>query len=611
MKRAIALFVTVFFAISVLASDPAGPQTSSTTTTTTKKKMARKAEPKAPTLATQVEELKAAVAAQQQQIQQLMQQLQQQRQSLSQAQQQASEAASAASAASSKADSAASEASTAQQSLAKVQTDVTDVKANATTQALELQETQKKMNESPVALKFKGITLTPGGFLAAETVYRQHSVIGDVNTPFTATPFPGANNYNLSEFFGSGRQSRITLLAEGKLSSATLRGYYEADWLSAGVTSNGNQSNSYTNRQRQLFAQAQLDSGWIFTGGQQWSLVTETKSLLNNRTEALPMTIDAQYHVGFSWTRQYGFRVVKNMGTKAALGFSVENAQALVTVHGNASNFLLGGPGAGGGLYNFSANYSANAAPDFVLKLAAEPGFGHYEIGGIISTFRDRVYPNATAAPASATGAHNDTEIGGGIFANARWSMFHKHMDFGIHYLGGNGVGRYGTSTLADATVRPDGTLALLHNHMGLGTLEFHYPKIDVYFNGGVEYASPYVTLSGGKAVGYGGNMGIGFNNTGCNVEVLPANSSTVLTATAANGYGLANPANCTADTRVMIEGTAGFWYKVYNGPKGRIQFGPQYSYLVRNPWGGATGLGGAPDTKNNMFFTSFRYYLP
>jgi hypothetical protein len=39
-----------------------------------------------------------------------------------------------------------------------------------------------------------------------------------------------------------------------------------------------------------------------------------------------------------------------------------------------------------------------------------------------------------------------------------------KHLDIGAHFLGGDGIGRYGTSTLSDATVRPNGTLALLRN---------------------------------------------------------------------------------------------------------------------------------------------------
>ena len=74
-----------------------------------------------------------------------------------------------------------------------------------------------------------------------------------------------------------------------------MTGYVETDFLSAGVTSNNNQSNSYTLRQRQVWGQAALNNGWSFTGGQMWSLVTETKMGEDNRTEALPMTIDPQY----------------------------------------------------------------------------------------------------------------------------------------------------------------------------------------------------------------------------------------------------------------------------------------------------------------------------
>jgi hypothetical protein len=88
---------------------------------------------------------------------------------------------------------------------------------------------------------------------------------------------PGAGQNDISEFFGSGRQSRISMLAEGKIATAKLSGYYEADFLSSGITSNNNESNSYTLRQRQVWGQAALDSGWTFTGGQMWSLVTETK----------------------------------------------------------------------------------------------------------------------------------------------------------------------------------------------------------------------------------------------------------------------------------------------------------------------------------------------
>src|SRR5207248_9497470 len=471
-----------------------------------------------------------------------------------------------------------------------------------TTVALNAQEEQKRVSEmveSPVALHYKGITITPGGFLAAETVWHQHAMASDVNTPFNAVPFSGNGQYHLSEFFGSGRPSRITLLAEGKINKAKFTGYYEMDFMSAGVTSNNNQSNSYTNRQRQVWGQAALNNGWSLTGGQMWSLITETKNALDNRTEATPSVIDHAYHVGFSWARQYGFRVVKNFNNKVWLGFSVENAQTLLTAHGNLNNFVFGNAGTGGGAYNPTANYSFNVSPDYVAKLAFQPKFGHYETIGVVSPFRDRIYPNATATPASTAGAFNDSRIGAGVAANARWLVFKKHLEFGLHAMGGNGIGRYGTSTLPDATVRPDGTLALLHSYHALGTFEIHYPKVDVYLNGGTEYVSRYwQTRSGGTAVGYGSPL---FNNSGCLAEAVPAGG---------NGFAPGSPAagGCTADTKNLVEVTARFFYKFYNGPKSRIQWGPQFSHIIRNTW---SGVGGSPDTDQNMVLTSFRYYLP
>ena len=204
-------------------------------------------------------------------------------------------------------------------------------------------EKRKEAMESPIAIHFKGVTLTPGGFLAAESVYRNRALGSDINTPFNSVnPCREAARTQMSEFFGSGRQSRISLLAEGKISDVKLTGYYEADFLSAGVTSNNNQSNSYTLRQRQVWGQAALDNGWSFTGGQMWSLVTETKKGVDNRTEALPMTIDPQYTVGFSWARQYGFRVAKNFNNRFWLAASLENPQTTFSATNNAANFAFG-----------------------------------------------------------------------------------------------------------------------------------------------------------------------------------------------------------------------------------------------------------------------------
>src|ERR1700675_3435669 len=281
---------------------------------------------------------------------------------------------------------------------------------------------QEKKDEPPQTIHIKGITITPGGFFAAETVTRSRAINNDVNTDFKGIPMPGSSQAKVPETNFSGRQSQITTLVQGKLDNVTLRGYLEADFLSAGVTSNNNQTNSYTFRQRQLFAQAAFDSGWTITGGQMWNLATETKKLLAPLSEAKPTTIDAQYTAGFSWARQYGFRITKNFGNTFALGFSVEEPQATFTAHGFAitqttttptgavgnavllttavsnGNTLVGAAGDLAGLFNNQANYSFNPAPDFVFKAAWEPGWGHYEVFGIVSEFRTRIFPCASAA---------------------------------------------------------------------------------------------------------------------------------------------------------------------------------------------------------------------
>jgi hypothetical protein len=84
----------------------------------------------------------------------------------------------------------------------------------------------------------------------------------------------------------------------------------------------------------------------------------------------------------------------------------------------------------------------------------------------------------------------------------------------------------------------------------------------------------------------------------------LPATSTTNPTS----GYDPGSLSNCTADTRALVEGTVGFWYRFYNGPRGRFQYGTQYSYVTRNAW---SGVGGQPHGIDNMVFTSFRYILP
>jgi hypothetical protein len=668
------------------------------------KKAARKAPPK-PCCADEIDALRQQMQGQ---IDALKQQLSDRDAQLKQAQQAAADAAAAAQRAQQAIDAQGAAVSANTAAVGTLDSTVNDMKAANASAISSLSDEQaaiKKSIANPSVLHYKGVSLTPGGYAAAETVNRTKATGGDIPTAFNAIPYEHADAYQLSEFYGSARQSRVSLMAEGKVDWGTLRGYWEADWLGTGITSNNNQSNSYVLRQRVLWAQAELNNHWAFTGGQLWSLATEDKKAISNLSGDImtPQTIDPNYSVGFVWTRQYGFRVTKTMD-KVAFGIAVENPQLLYTASlaGNTPYAVLGSAGANGGNYNaaistvaattyiqnyvpagpFSyipvyntvtansniANYSFNYAPDIIAKIALDPGFGHYEIIGIGRFAHETVFPNVTTdslkygnqkdietgapvvAAASSAGSFGNSLAMGGVAASFRVPIG-KMVSFGAKGLYGPGVGRYGDSTLSDATGNSWGGLSPLHTGSGLGTLEINpNARLALYFNYGIDYAgrndwansnsttlgSPAATFcptgftspsqctskpsaaliaAGGTwgghwgtpapaAVGYGSRL---LNNGSCNTFGNPGFSG------GSTDYYPAG--SCGANTRYVSEITGGWWYDFYRGEHGRLRQGLQYSYAVRNGWSGAPAVAGGPGIAgkgiDNMVWTSFRYYLP
>jgi hypothetical protein len=686
MKKLAALTLSLFLISGpVLADTPKDADAPPAKAAPAKPKTAAKSDKSDAAIAAELEELRQALQSQQEQLTLLKEELAKRDRQIDEAREAAAAANSRAAEASTKATEAVNSTAEVKSTTSTLNSTVSDLAASnaalKTTVATAQADEKKASEEGPSAIRYKGVTITPGGFLAAETVFRTRGTSADINTPFTSIPFQAADLAHVTENNFTARQSRLTMLVQSKVGGTALTGYVEGDFLGAGTTSNNRQSNSYVFRQRQLFAQAALESGWIFTGGQQWTLATEDKKGIFNRQENLPLVIDPQYNVGFTWGRQYGFRVVKDFGGKFAVGFSVEAPQATIggrgfstvtTINSAAApstiitsgattattgNFFLNAPGAGGGLYNAfdSTGYTVNKAPDLIFKVAADPGFGHYEVFGIVSFFRDRVYPcgvvgtttgdtvpgtatltcNVTGTPSttvSSAGAHNVGSTGGGGGASALWSVFNKKVDFGAKAVAGDGIGRYGSAQLADATARPDGSLSLIRTAHGLGRIELHAtPKLDVYAYYGAEYAwragyggydsvtitkttaipangtnpaIPATTHTAISTTGIGGYGNLAANNSGCGIEGVPTND-----------FNPSSGSNCAGDIRVIQEGTLGFWYRFYQGSKGRFQIGAQYSYIAKVGWSGTGGAPAgtaiSPKANDNMVFTSFRYYLP
>jgi hypothetical protein len=583
-----------------------------------------------------VQALKDALAAQQRQIQALQDQLNKHDQASQQAQTAAADAAK-------KADAVQAQANQQQKAVNQLKSDVATLKPvgdstasdatlknavltsqDAPQTAADQPQTFNKEMEGPLTIHFRGINITPGGYAAAEFVRRSRALGADLPTPFNSLTMPGATQSQLSEFFGSARQSKITTFVDGRMKNVDLSSYVSADFLSAGVTSTSTQTNSYTLRLRQAWGQAKFDNGWSILGGQEWSLVTENgfgispDDDLGRTNDARPKTIDPSYNVGFVFARQYGLRLTKSFSNKAAVAIAVENAQGTLTTHGNGDNFVLGEDGASNS-YNTAATYTFNPSPDIIAKAAFDPGIGHYEILGLVDRFTDRVYPcgeviltgTATTGPCpngvgtgpNAVGAYNTSKEGGGFGASARWKI-PGHWVFGLKGFGGSGVGRYGPAGLSDLSINGNGTPHLIKNLIGLSTLEWSHKKVSLDFYAGAEYASRTYSIDPltGKQVGYGAPT---FKNYGCYLELPPAVNT---------GFTPTSLADCTGDSRVVTEGTAAFWYRFYNGPRGRFQFGAQYSYVNRQTWSGVgfsktSSL--TPVGLDNMVYTSFRYYLP
>jgi hypothetical protein len=577
-------------------------KTTSSKTTTAKKTVAKK-----PTVAQQLQQLTEKLTQQQTQIQQqqsqiqqlqqtngtLQQQVQQQGQTLQSSVQQATQ-----------------QASAAQEGVNSLHTTVTDLQSTTQATANALLENKKAVNslENPLAIHYKGITITPGGWLESTFLVRSHNENADITSNFGAVPFSNVANNNLSEFRGSARGSRAILAAEGNAGSTKLTGYLEIDFLGQAPTANYVETNSFTPRQRQLWGQAEFKNGVTFTAGQFWSLMTTDRKGIATRSEFIPTTIEGSYVVGYTYARQNAVRVVKNISNRTWLAFEIANPETTLSTSYTPSNLMGFNTSSNALTPNGSTlNYlsgstnglSTNLAPDFAGKVAFEPGWGHFELKGLVRMFRDRIAETETAP------GNTNVTAGGGIgwaailplagsklvSNNRNWT---QKVDFVFEGMAGKGIGRYGAANQPDVTLEPNGNIVPLPAIHALAGFEFHpQPKLDIYLYGGDEYvgSEKFSTInSAGKIVpaGYGSYL---VNNVNCQVEVIPEGG-----------------AACGAQNKNIWDTTTGLWYRIYKGPFGTFQYGLQVAYIQRNAW---SGKGGSPTGNDLVGETAVRFYLP
>ena len=429
-----------------------------------------------------------------------------------------------------------------------------------------------------------GLTLQLGGFVAAEGVFRSRNETTSIGTNFNAIPFPQVAANHESEFRLTGQQSRLSLLAHGDMGPTEhVEGYVETDFLGAAPTANNNESNSYNLRLRLFYASYDNDGiGLHALAGQSWSLATLYKTGVTPHQENVPYTIDAQYVPGFTWQRTPQFRIAKDFGDKYWLAASFETPQTVYSVGsagtGNRGTVNFSNPGVA--QLDPNANYSTDIAPDVIVKAAADPGYGHYELYGIAKFAQDRV---------SFLGeGHGNTRFGGGVGGGTILPIIGDKLSFQASALAGYGISRYASGQLPDATIGPSGAPDLLPEVQALVGLTGHpIPAIDLYSYVGTEQLGRRSFNIGAGHYGYGNPL---YSNAGCDIEL--------------------STATCTANTSGITQGTLGAWWRFLKGNFGTVQSGLQYSYTRRDIFKGVTAPGGSGNasTDNNIVLFSLRY---
>lgn len=431
-------------------------------------------------------------------------------------------------------------------------------------------------------LQIGGIRLTLGGYLEAATIWRSRYTGSDISTGYNAIPWGNNALHHMSEFRQTERQSRLSALVEGMLTkNIEADAYVETDFQGAGSASNSRQSNSYVLRTRNVYGELKDKAdGLYLLGGQNWSLLTMFNKGMFARDEQVPLVIEAQYVPGFNWTRNSQIRLVKTFGAQEryAAGLSIENPSG---VPGGKAYLRPGQTNtdrvSGTNVNNPDTYYATDPAPDLVAKIAADPGWGHYELTGIMRFFRNRT---------STTGeGHNHTTIAGGGGGGMVLPLIEKKFYFQASGLVGTGLGRYGTSNLPDYTYNRNAAVTPLPEaNVLVGFYGDPMASLRLYAYGGAETVMSRRGFDeGGSPYGYGSRNTV---MSGCYTETSSA-------------------CGASGNVRTVAQATGGFWYTAAKGDYGTLRVGGQYAHTYIQAF---SGIGGKPHTDADMVLMSLRY---
>ncbi|HXM43623.1 MAG TPA: hypothetical protein VN924_20465 [Bryobacteraceae bacterium] len=431
---------------------------------------------------------------------------------------------------------------------------------------------------SPLQIHIGTATITPLGFMDLTSVFRSADEGSGIGSSFGSTPYNNVSTGlgKLSELRFSAQNSRIGARVDALVHGTKVLAYWESDFLGTQSTNAGVTSNSNSFRMRLYFIDLKKGQ-WEILGGQSWSMMTPGRVGISPLPSDIfySQNMDTNYQVGIPWTRAPQLRAVYHPSDIVSIGFALETAEQ----YGGGSSgggavvlpSLLATPYTNTQIDLGAATFTPpNLTPDFQAKIAFDPKVNgnlfHIEFGGVLSTFK--TYNPLTS--------QSFTKEGGGGEANFNLELV-KNFHLIVNTFLSDGAGRYLFGQAPDLIIEGNGAPSPLHSSSTTDGFEYttHNTLFFAYYGG------DYI---------------------GKDVSEDPAAKNAFI------GYGYPKSAN--SQNRTIQEGTFGFNQTFWKNPNyGALSFIFQYSYLFRNPWYVAAG---APrDAHNSLLFLDLRYTLP
>jgi hypothetical protein len=323
---------------------------------------------------------------------------------------------------------------------------------------------------SPLQIQIGNTTIMPVGFMDLTADWKDKNAGGSLGSSFGSIPYNSAATAKLSEFRFSPQNSRIGFRVDGNWNGTHFLAYNEFDFLGTSGTNNLSVTNGAFVPRLRLFWVDVRKGEWEMLAGQSWSMLTPNRKGLS----ALPgdlfysQVVDVNYMAGLTWTRQPGVRFLYHPSDKVAVGLSLENPDAYIGGSGGGSSITL--PSALSGLAGSQLDNATNVQttpnlhPDIIAKIAFDPSSHvHFEIAGIERTFK---LWNTTTGQA-ASGLYS-TKVGGGGSFNGNFEILPNFRLITNNYWS-DGGGRYLFGQAPDLVVRSDGSISPLHSG---GTVE-------------------------------------------------------------------------------------------------------------------------------------------